>query len=53
MVGTEYQAEVPSGLCHYKDGEKGDYFFFVFIAQTPIFFNVAAHNVDIHSLRTK
>ncbi|XP_026199587.1 mesoderm induction early response protein 3b isoform X2 [Anabas testudineus] len=22
MVGTEYQAEVPSCLCHYKDGEK-------------------------------
>lgn len=27
MVGTEYQADVPSCLCHYKDGEKGDYFF--------------------------
>lgn len=23
MVGTQYQAEVPTGLCHYKDGEKG------------------------------
>uniref|UniRef100_A0A8C2WDI1 Mesoderm induction early response 1, family member 3 b n=1 Tax=Cyclopterus lumpus TaxID=8103 RepID=A0A8C2WDI1_CYCLU len=22
MVGSQYQAEVPSGLCHYKDGEK-------------------------------
>uniref|UniRef100_A0A671U9N5 Mesoderm induction early response 1, family member 3 b n=1 Tax=Sparus aurata TaxID=8175 RepID=A0A671U9N5_SPAAU len=22
MVGTEYQADVPSCLCHYKDGEK-------------------------------
>ncbi|KAK1892120.1 Mesoderm induction early response protein 3 [Dissostichus eleginoides] len=22
MVGAQYQAEVPSGLCHYKDGEK-------------------------------
>uniref|UniRef100_A0A3P8S1G3 Mesoderm induction early response 1, family member 3 b n=1 Tax=Amphiprion percula TaxID=161767 RepID=A0A3P8S1G3_AMPPE len=22
MVGTQYQAEVPSCLCHYKDGEK-------------------------------
>ncbi|XP_008335094.1 mesoderm induction early response protein 3 isoform X2 [Cynoglossus semilaevis] len=22
MVGTQYQAEVPSSLCHYKDGEK-------------------------------
>lgn len=24
MVGTEYQAEVPLCLCHYKDGEKGE-----------------------------
>ncbi|KAL3062805.1 mesoderm induction early response protein 3 isoform X1 [Trematomus bernacchii] len=22
MVGAQFQAEVPSGLCHYKDGEK-------------------------------
>lgn len=28
MVGTEYQAEVPSCLCHYRDGEKGDCCFF-------------------------
>uniref|UniRef100_A0A8D2ZHR9 Mesoderm induction early response 1, family member 3 b n=1 Tax=Scophthalmus maximus TaxID=52904 RepID=A0A8D2ZHR9_SCOMX len=27
MVGTQYQAEVPSCLCHYKDGEKGDFCF--------------------------
>lgn len=25
MVGLQYQAEVPSGLCHYKEEEKGDY----------------------------
>lgn len=28
MVGTQYQAEVPSCLCHYKDGEKGNCFLF-------------------------
>lgn len=25
MVGTQYQAEVPSCLSHYKDGEKGNF----------------------------
>lgn len=24
MVGTQYQADVPSCLSHYKDGEKGN-----------------------------
>lgn len=25
MVGTQYQAEVPSCLSHYEDGEKGNF----------------------------
>lgn len=38
MVGTEYQAEVPSCLCHYKEGEKGDGCFYCFSSQVPDFF---------------
>lgn len=24
MVGSQYQADVPACICHYKDGEKGN-----------------------------
>lgn len=36
MVGTEYQAEVPSSLCHYKEGEQGDCSLFGFQCTTRI-----------------
>lgn len=42
MVGIEYQAEVPACLCHYKDGEKGDYCVSCFQHVPNMFFNVAA-----------
>lgn len=44
MVGLEYQAEVPSCLCHYKDEEKGEYYFFFF------FFFCFHHTFLIYSL---
>lgn len=42
MVGPQYQAEVPYGLCHYKDGEKGD-------CCSSVFNHV--HNVSLHTKR--
>lgn len=46
MVGTEYQADVPSCLCHYKDGEKGDFFFYMFV-------NVMAYSDSSYTIETK
>lgn len=57
MVGLEYQAEVPSCLCHYKDEEKGEYYFFFFFllsSHVPnLFFNVAAYSVVNHSIKNR
>lgn len=46
MVGTEYQADVPSCLCHYKDGEKGEIFFDMFV-------NVMAYCDSSYIIETK
>uniref|UniRef100_G3NWB0 Mesoderm induction early response 1, family member 3 b n=1 Tax=Gasterosteus aculeatus aculeatus TaxID=481459 RepID=G3NWB0_GASAC len=40
MVGLQYQAEVPSGLCHYKEEEKGDY---CLLWLCDVFFNGIAY----------
>ena len=48
MVGIEYQAEVPSCICHYKDGEKGDCPWPVDRPNT--FFNIAAYSVATNSV---
>lgn len=40
MVGTQYQAEVPSCLCLYKDGEKGNCCVSFLHTCAAIFFNV-------------
>lgn len=54
MVGLEYQAEVPSCLCHYKDEEKGEYYFFLLSSHVPnLFFNVAAYSVVNHSIKNR
>lgn len=45
MVGTQYQAEVPSSLSHYKDGEKGNCCFICFHHVPEVFLNVIAYNV--------
>lgn len=53
MVGLEYQAEVPSCLCHYKDEEKGEYFFLLSSHVPNLFFNVAAYSVVNHSIKNR
>lgn len=54
MVGLEYQAEVPSCLCHYKDEEKGEYYFFLLSSHVPnLFFNVVAYSVVNHSIKNR
>lgn len=35
MVGSQYQAEVPTCLSHYKEGEKGAYFTSTLCMQLP------------------
>lgn len=40
MVGTQYQAEVPSCLSHYRDGEKGTFSQPPHLPETSIFFLV-------------
>lgn len=46
MVGSEYQAEVPSCICHYKDGEKGDAAFYLKTHRiTAVIFPLSLANV--------